>query len=77
MTQLSLALDDLPLNPLTCQHATNERVDNHTFCSLHSAWVDCQVGHFGEPPMCAYEEPDNSEGAIDARLAWLRRREDK
>lgn len=38
---------------------------------MHNTWVDCQTSHFGEPPMCAYEEPDNSEGAMRARLEWL------
>lgn len=71
MTQLSLALDDLPPNPLTCQHATNERVGIHLFCALHETWVECQTSHWGEPPMCAYEEPDNSEEAMRARLEWL------
>lgn len=57
--------------PLACPHATDERVDHHILCALHNTWVDCQTSHFGEPPMCAYEEPDNSEDAMRARLEWL------
>lgn len=32
----------------------------------------CSRGVFGEPPRCAYEEPDNSEAACSRRLEWLR-----
>jgi hypothetical protein len=71
LTQLSLNLDDLPLNPLTRQRATNERVGIHLFCALHETWVECQTSHCGESPMCAYEEPDNSDAAMRARLEWL------
>jgi len=71
LTQLSLALDDLPPNPLTCQHATSRRVGIHLFCALHETWVECQTSHWGELPMCSYEEPDNSDAARRARLEWL------
>ena len=65
--QLSLSLD----GPLVCPHVTDTRVDHHILCALHDTWVDCQMGHFGELPMCAYEEPDNSDAAMRARLEWL------
>lgn len=57
--------------PLACPHVTGKTVDHHILCALHNTWVDCQMGHFGEPPMCAYEEPDNSDAAMRARLEWL------
>lgn len=60
------------IDPLTCPHATDTRVDSHILCALHNCWVDCQVGHFGEPPMCAYEEPDNSDEAMERRLRWIK-----
>lgn len=63
-------------DPLACPHATDERVDHHILCALHNAWVDCQVSHFGEPPACAYEEPDNGDEAAEARLEWLRSHKD-
>lgn len=37
-----------------------------------STAVICSRGVFGEPPRCAYEEPDNSEAACSRRLEWLR-----
>ncbi len=58
-------------DPLTCPHATEVRVDSHILCSLHNCWVDCQSPHWGEPPMCAYDEPDNDDEAMRARLEWL------
>ena len=59
------------MDPATCIFASPTRVDHHILCALHNTWVDCQTGHFGEPPMCAYEEPDNSGAARRARLEWL------
>lgn len=32
----------------------------------------CSRGVFGEPPRCAYREPDNSAAACSRRLEWLR-----
>lgn len=40
-------------------------------CALHNTWVECQTSHWGEFPMCAYEEPDNSDTARKTRLEWL------
>lgn len=57
--------------PLACQHAS-EGFGNHTFCKLHRTWVECQTSHWGEPPMCAYVEPDNSDEAMAARLEWVK-----
>lgn len=34
--------------------------------------VICSRSVFGEPPRCAYDEPDNSEAARKRRLEWLR-----
>lgn len=62
--------------PLACPHVTDTRVDHHILCALHNTWVDCQTSHFGEPPMCAYEEPDNSDAAMRARLEWLAAQEE-
>lgn len=57
-------------DPLTCVFASQRRVDSHLLCALHDCWVDCQTSHFGEPPMCAYDEPDNSDEAMERRRAW-------
>lgn len=57
--------------PLACPRASDNRVDQHILCSLHNTWVECQTSHWGEFPMCAYEEPDNSDAARRARLEWL------
>lgn len=32
----------------------------------------CSRGVFGEPPRCAYDEPDNSEAACSRRLEWMK-----
>lgn len=33
--------------------------------------VICSRGAFGEPPKCAYEEPDNSDAACQRRREWM------
>lgn len=35
--------------------------------------VICSRGVFGEPPKCAYSEPDNSDAACQRRLEWMKR----
>ena len=60
-------------NPLTCPHATERRIDSHVLCDLRETptWVTCQTGLCGEPPACAFEEPDNSPEAVARRLAFM------
>ena len=36
-----------------------------------STAVICSRCVFGEPPRCAYDEPDNSEAACSRRLEWI------
>lgn len=61
-----------PIDPLTCIFASpTDRVDNHVYCVEHDCFVDCQRSHWGEPPRCAYEEPDNSPEAMARRVAWM------
>lgn len=61
------------VDPLACIFASpTERVDDHVLCVEHNCFVDCQCTHWGEPPMCAYEEPDNSDEAKARRVAWMR-----
>ena len=59
------------IGPLTCPH-TGARVDDHVLCMERGTWVECQTSHWGEPPMCAYEEPDNSDEAKARRVKWIR-----
>lgn len=54
---------------MTCAHASQKRVGDHVFCTAHECWVECQTSHWGEPPMCAYDEPDNSDEACARRRA--------
>lgn len=60
----------MSVDPLTCIFAGPKRVDNHIFCAAHECWTECQTSHWGEPPMCAYNEPDNSPEACERRKAW-------
>lgn len=50
-------------DPLSCPHAMRGRVEGKTWCALHGAWTECGEGHWGEPPACAWGEPDNSPEA--------------
>lgn len=68
----------MSIDPLACIFAsTTKRVGIHVYCTLHDCWVECQTSHFGEPPMCSYEEPDNSDEAVAARLAWTEEHKEK
>lgn len=58
------------LDPLTCIFAKRGTLQGKTFCSLHNTWTECGEEHWGEPPMCAYDEPDNSPEACARRIAW-------
>lgn len=61
----------MSVDPLTCIFASQtKRVDSHVYCVEHNCWVECQTSHWGEPPRCAYEEPDNSPEAMARRVAW-------
>lgn len=63
----------MSIDPLTCKFASPaERIDGHVLCVEHNCFVECQTPHWGEPPMCAYEEPDNSDEAKAWRVAWMR-----
>lgn len=42
------------------------------YCAGHGTWTECQEGHWGEPPMCAWDEPDNAPEAMARRVAWMR-----
>ncbi len=58
-------------DPLRCPHVTERgKVEGKAFCGLHDTWVECQTVHWGEPPMCAYDEPDNGPEACARRRAW-------
>lgn len=64
-------LFELAVDPLSCMH----REERHTdYCILHGCYTSCGRGHFGEPPKCSFEEPDNSPQACARRLGWIRGR---
>ncbi len=69
-------LDDKQ-NPLECPYDTGERFENHLVCNRngHRVWVNCQTSVCGEPPMCVWEEPDNSPEAKARRVEWMKRHE--
>lgn len=75
MQQLTLAIDDRT-DPMTCPHRADFALPDTWRCMAHDGtFVHCGVGHFGEPPTCSYEEPDNSTEAVARRLEWMRRNE--
>lgn len=59
-------------DPNECPHAGGGILAGKTWCALHEAWTECQEGHWGEPPRCAWDEPDNSPEAVERRRAYLR-----
>ena len=60
------------VDPTTCIFAsTTKRVGDHVYCAGHEAWTECQAGHWGEPPMCSWDEPDNGPEAMARRVAWM------
>lgn len=63
-------------DPMTCPHAVGE-VAGHVACDRGASltYVACREGVCGEPPACAWEEPDNSPEAMGRRLAWMREHE--
>lgn len=72
-----LALDiDTRTDPLTCPHCADFALPDTWRCMAHDGtFVSCGIGHFGEPPTCSYEEPDNSPEAVARRLEWMRESE--
>ena len=73
--QLTLDIDTRT-DPLTCPHRADSGMAGIWRCMAHDeAYVQCATGHFGEPPMCSYEEPDNSPEARARRLEWQREHE--
>lgn len=65
------------IDPLACIFARGGQLEGKTWCAQHETWTECQVGHWGEPPMCAWDEPDNSPEACERRRAFLRAEKDK
>lgn len=61
-------LFDPMTEPSMCEHRERRHTD---FCTLHNCYTSCGESHFGEPPMCSFEEPDNSEEACRKRLEWI------
>ena len=70
--QLTLDLAPDRTDPRTCPHRADFALQGVWRCMAHDGtFVSCGVGHFGEPPMCSYEEPDNSPEAVARRLEWM------
>ena len=63
-------------DPLTCPHAGRiwEEFDR-IWCERGEFWTDCQKEHWGEPPQCAFDPPDNSPEAKARRVAWCKENE--
>ena len=59
-------------DPLACPHAEPRPEIGKTLCGKdgRETFVECQASHWGEPPRCAWEEPDNSPEACVRRLEW-------
>lgn len=64
-------------DPLACIFASPTRFGSHLVCAMHGTWVECQTPHWGEPPTCAYDEPDNSPAAMERRRAYFGAANDK
>lgn len=64
------------IDPSSCPHAVGE-LAGYVVCDrgVSRTFVRCNEGVCGEPPMCAWEEPDNSPEAMERRLAWMREHE--
>ena len=60
----------MTIDPMTCEHAQRGRLAGKTFCAAHECWTECGEDHWGEPPMCAYDEPDNGPEACARRRDW-------
>lgn len=67
MTQLRLF--DLRKDPMGCEHREERET---SFCLLRSCYTSCGHSKYGEPPLCAFEEPDNSPQACRRRLEWMK-----
>ena len=78
MLQLALELT-IGADPLACQHAEPRPEIDKTICRKdgREVWTECHKGHWGEPPTCAWEEPDNSPEAVARRLEWMKNNEEK
>ena len=70
--QLTLDLEPDRTDPLTCPNRADFALPGVWRCMAHEGtFVHCAAGSFGEPPMCSYEEPDNSPEAMERRLRWM------
>ena len=59
-------------DPMTCPCAEPRPEIGKTRCRKdgRETFVECQASHWGEPPRCAWDEPDNSPDAVARRLAY-------
>ena len=65
-------LFDPRTDPMACEHREERET---SFCLLHRCYTSCGQSKYGEPPLCAFEEPDNSEEARRRRLEWIKENE--
>lgn len=60
-------------DPMTCPLGTYYPEIDRVLCTRNGkVWTNCRASLCGEPPMCAYDEPDNSPEAVARRLEWMK-----
>ena len=71
MEQLTLPI---PVDPGTCPYKEDMPSIGRVLCHKdgRNTFTNCTESVCGEPPMCAWEEPDNSKEAKSRRLEWMR-----
>lgn len=62
------------VDPATCKHREDVPCIGRVLCHKDGKeiYTNCTEGLCGEPPRCAWEEPDNSPEAVARRLKWIK-----
>lgn len=69
--QLVIDLFGTNLEP-GCTFIGKQSFCGHVWCEKGHFWTECTTSICGDPPMCAFDEPDNSPEAVKRRLDWIR-----
>lgn len=55
-----------------CPHMGKIVDGKHVWCNRGCFWTMCTTPLCEEPPICAFDEPDNSPEARERRIEWMR-----
>ena len=76
-----MTIDELPIRlvPDDCPYREDVPSIGHVLCHKDGkeVYTDCTKSMCGDPPHCAWEEPDNSPEAKRRRVDWMRKHKEE